>query len=177
MNGGITFTAPWETPLMLTTAFSTSVLVGIAMIGIMVIAPLALVWGLVTTALALLPLVVAALFSIQGYLLTSDSLSIQRLGWHSRLPLATLQAVEADPDATSGSVRVFGNGGMFCFTGTFANDRLGSYRAFGTDRRRAVVLKFSERTVVITPGDPQAFAAKITELRNLSGPHTNGQLA
>ena len=176
MNGGSKFTAPWETPLMLTTVFSTIVLVGIAMIGIKVIAPLALVWGLVTTALALLPLAVAALFSIRGYVLTSDNLSIQRLGWHTRLPLATLLSVEVDPEATSGSVRVFGNGGMFCFAGTFANDRLGSYRAFGTDRGRAVVLKFSERTVVITPGDPQAFAAKITELRNLSGSHTNRQL-
>jgi hypothetical protein len=168
MTGGSKFTAPWSTSLLLTTVLSALLVVGIALIGIIVIAPLSLVWGLVESALALLlPLAVAALFAIRGSVLTPDSLFVQRLGWLTELPLATLQTVQFDPEATSGSVRMFGNGGLFCFAGTFTNDRLGTYRAFGTDRTHAVVLKFAERTVVITPGDPHAFVAQITELRNL----------
>ncbi|MEI8039363.1 MAG: PH domain-containing protein [Verrucomicrobiota bacterium] len=167
MTGGIKFTAPWETPLLLTTVFSVILLVGIAMIGLIVIAPLALVWGLFVAALTLLPLAVAALCAIRGYELTPDSLYVQRLGWRSTLSLTTLRTVHVDPEATADSVRVFGNGGLFCFTGTFANDRLGTYRAFGTDRKRTVVLKFVERTVVITPGDPHGFVAKTKKLRKL----------
>jgi hypothetical protein len=167
MTGGSKFTAPWSTSLLLTMVLSALLVVGIALIGIIVIAPLSLVWGMVESALALLPLAVAALFAIRGYMLTPDSLYVQRLGWLTELPLATLQTVQFDPEATSGSVRMFGNGGLFCFAGTFANNRLGTYRAFGTDPRRAVVLRFAERTVVITPGDPQAFTSKIKELRNL----------
>jgi hypothetical protein len=163
MTGGSKFTAPWSTSLLLTTVFSGLLVVGIALIGIIVIAPLSLVWGMVESVLAL----VAGIFAIRGYVLTPDSLYVQRLGWHTELPLATLQTVQFDPEATSGSVRMFGNGGLFCFAGTFTNDRLGTYRALGTDRTHAVVLKFAERTVVITPGDPQDFVAQIKELRNL----------
>jgi hypothetical protein len=167
MTGGSKFTSPWGTSLLLTTVLSGLLVVGIALIGIIVIAPLSLVWGMVESALALLPLAVAALFAIRGYVLTPDNLFVLRLGWHTKLPLATLRTVRVDPEATSGSVRMFGNGGLFCFAGTFTNDRLGTYRAFGTDRTHAVVLMFAERTVVITPGDPHAFVAQITELRNL----------
>ena len=45
-------------------------------------------------------------------------------------------------------IRTFGNGGGFSFTGFYYNQRLRSYRAFVTDLRRTVVLRYAARTVV-----------------------------
>jgi hypothetical protein len=61
-------------------------------------------------------------------------------------------------------MRLFGNGGFFCFAGWFRNSKLGVYRLFGTDAKLAVVLRFSDKTVVITPDDPQKFVTDINTL-------------
>jgi hypothetical protein len=54
-----------------------------------------------------------------------------------------------------GSIRTFGNGGLFGFIGLFRNKKLGRYRAFATDEKNAVVLRFATHTLVITPEQPQ----------------------
>jgi len=105
--------------------------------------------------------VVSAAFMVRGYVLTDTSLIIKRLGWEHRLDLFRLISATVDPDAFRRSLRLFGNGGFFSFTGWFRNKKLGVYRAYATDARRAVVLRFSDKTVVITPDDPQKFAAEI----------------
>ena len=110
-------------------------------------------------ALPLLTLPGAALFVIRGYALEAGHLAIRRLLWTTRLPLAGLQAVEVLPGAMRGSLRLFGNGGLFSFTGLYRSRPLGNYRAFVTDLNRTVVLRFVNRTVVVSPGDPGAFAA------------------
>jgi hypothetical protein len=56
-----------------------------------------------------------------------------------------------------GSIRTFGNGGAFSFSGVYYNKRLGSYRAFVTDPRRAVVLRYATRKVVLSPAVPEDF--------------------
>jgi hypothetical protein len=91
--------------------------------------------------------------------LTADTLLIQRLFWNSKIDISGLLSAEADTDAMNRSIRTFGNGGMFCFAGAFNNKKLGSYRAFATDPKRSVVLRFPKRTIVVTiviryqPGD------------------------
>jgi hypothetical protein len=55
------------------------------------------------------------------------------------------------------SVRLWGNGGFFSFTGFYFNRLLGRYRAWVTDPRRVVVLRFPARTVVISPAEPEEF--------------------
>ena len=54
--------------------------------------------------------------------------------------------------------RLPGNGGFFSFTGFYRNKTLGAYRAYVTDRHLTVVLRYAERTVVISPSSPEAFA-------------------
>ncbi len=113
---------------------------------------------------ALVPVAVvlcATPFTIRGYSVSPDEVLVHRFGWTSRLPLAGLQSVEHVPDAMKGSIRTFGNGGLFSFTGLFRNRRLGSYRAFATDPHRSVVLRFPKRTVVVTPGVPEDFVAEL----------------
>ncbi|HXZ86218.1 MAG TPA: PH domain-containing protein, partial [Myxococcota bacterium] len=65
--------------------------------------------------------------------------------------------VRADAQAMTGSMRLFGNGGLFSFTGLFQSRTLGRYRAFVTDPARAVVLRTARRVVIVSPAEPQAF--------------------
>jgi hypothetical protein len=110
----------------------------------------------------LLLLGATAFFMIRGYRLTAQTLLVQRLGWQTALSLDDLQSAEVDPEAMRRSLRTFGNGGLFCVAGHFWNRKLGAYRAFATDPQRAVVLRFSNRTVVVTPDRPETFVAMIT---------------
>jgi hypothetical protein len=66
-----------------------------------------------------------------------------------------------DHEATSKSLRLFGNSGFFCIAGLFSNRKLGRYRAFATDPQRAVVLELPARKVVVTPENPWQFLAAL----------------
>jgi len=106
------------------------------------------------------PLVVlfsAVPFTIRGYTIAADVLLVHRLFWTTRLPLAGLQSAEFEPEAMRRSIRLFGNAGLFSFTGFFRNKLLGAYRAFVTDQHRTVVMRFLKRTVVVSPAAPEEF--------------------
>lgn len=106
-------------------------------------------------------LVAAALFTVRGYELDAGELRVQRLLWATRVPLAGLRRAWADPKALKGSIRLLGNGGLYSFSGLFRSGKLGRYRAFVTDWRRAVVLRFDGRTVVVTPDRPDGFLERL----------------
>jgi hypothetical protein len=157
------FRAPWSKSLIVASTFATLVCLGVSYT----------LWTLLVDAsleplrfwLTLLPLaitLICALFTIRGYSITNDTILVKRLFWTTRVPLDGLKSAVFDPDATRGSIRTFGNGGFFSFTGYFRNKQLGSYRAFMTDRRRAVVLRFLERVVVVSPDRPEDFAETIS---------------
>lgn len=110
--------------------------------------------------IGLLPLALvagAALFVVRGYAITPDAILVRRLLWTIRVSRSGFQSARFEPEALRRSIRICGNGGFFSFTGWFRSPTLGSYRAFATDPSRAVVLRFSDRTVVLTPVDPEAF--------------------
>lgn len=99
----------------------------------------------------------SALFMVRGYTITSDTLLIHRPLWDTVVPLAQLQSVESLPSLMSKSVRTCGNGGLYSFTGWYWNKPLGHYRAFVTDLKRTVVLRFVTRRIIISPDRPEAF--------------------
>jgi hypothetical protein len=147
------YKAPWSTSLVIISLLFTFLCVGIA-IGVIWSGRGMLPW------MALLPLVIVcggALFTIRGYTVTSDAILVHRLFWTTRVPLAGLQSARFEPDAMRWSIRTFGNGGLFSFTGFFRNKALGAYRAFVTDPHRTVVLHFPTRTVVVSPSTPDEF--------------------
>jgi len=155
--------APWSTLLRVVSALSTAVLVAVWLVVAGVISgevrlPIAEPLG-TRLVLFLLPLLAfgAALFVVRGYQVAPGELRIDRLLWSTRVELAGLTRAAADPSATRGSLRLFGNGGLYSFTGLFWNRKLGRYRAFVTDPKRTVVLFVPSRTVVISPEDPVAF--------------------
>lgn len=82
---------------------------------------------------------------------------MHRLLWDTKLPRIGLESACVEPDALRRSIRTFGNGGAFSFTGFYWNKRLGSYRAFVTDLRRTVVLRYAKRRVVLSPDAPEEF--------------------
>ena len=52
-------------------------------------------------------------------------------------------------------------------TGCFWNRKLGRYRAYVTDPKRAVVLRFDDRVVVVSPDCPAEFVAAVSKTRGL----------
>lgn len=141
------FTAPWSTTVKLWTA-AFLVLCG-------VIYFYADGFGaLLIVAVVLLCLV----FSVRGYSILDGRLLIHRLGWSKKFDLSELTSVEFNPDATLGSIRTWGIGGVFGNIGYFRNSILGTYRAYTTDSKNTVVLDFGGKRVVVTPGAPAEFA-------------------
>jgi len=108
-------------------------------------------------ALPVLLVPASALFVVRGYRITPDAILVRRSFWSTRLPRAGLSLAVCEPNAMRGSLRTFGNGGAFSFTGWYWNRRLGAYRAFVTDLRRTVVLRYRDRAVVLSPKDPEEF--------------------
>jgi hypothetical protein len=105
----------------------------------------------------LLALVVGcALFAIRGYTVTPDAILVHRLLWSTRLPRAGLQSARVESLPIWLVIRI-GNGGFFSCTGWRYSPRLGFYRVFVTDRRHAVVLRYTNRTVVVSPTAPDEF--------------------
>jgi hypothetical protein len=148
--------------LVVVTALASSILLGIPVIGwIALPASIPAASRLLMTVVPLLILLGTLPFAVRGYGIQKGTLRILRPGWVTRLGLGQLLSAEADPAAMSGSLRIAGNGGLFSFTGWFWSRRLGRYRAFVTDPARSVVLKFSDRTVVVSPDAPEEFVAAL----------------
>jgi hypothetical protein len=105
---------------------------------------------------------VAALFAIRGYSITPQAIRVHRLFWSTSVPLAGLETARFEPRVMKSSIRTFGNGGIFSISGWFYRKGLGAYRAFVTDPRQTVVLRFPSRRVVLSPDDPEGFAKEVT---------------
>lgn len=134
---------------------------GVATIGIVSIPPSSLIARLNMILFPALLILGGALFMVRGYSLNENSLIVHRLGWLTRVRLTSPISAVHDPSALEGSLRVAGNGGLFAFSGLFHNKKLGSYRVFGTDPKCAVILRFDQRVIVVTPHHPEAFVEAI----------------
>src|SRR4030095_6443450 len=158
------YRAPWSKSLIVASTFATLVCVGVTY-GMWTLPmdrssePLRFWLGLLTLAVIL----IAALFTVRASSIAMDAFLVRRPLWKTLVSLRELRSVKFDPTATHRSIRTFGNGGFFSFTGYFRNKALGSYRAFLTDRRRAVVLRFPSSVIVISPDRPEDFVNTISQ--------------
>ncbi len=160
----VEFRAPWARSLRISTIVSTLVLFAIAAIGCFAGESIGLAWTITLIGMPIAILFAAAPTMVLGYRLTEHEIQIKRLGWMTTLPLATLVSVEGKADAMQGSIRFLGNGGLFPLTGLFWNRQLKLYRAYATDPSRAVILRYPNRIIVITPHDPQHFIVRARTL-------------
>ena len=104
-----------------------------------------------------LVLIVTLFFIVSKYEIQDNKLLIHRFFWKKAIDLHGILSVEYDPDAVKGSIRLFGNGGLFAFSGIYKNKKLGNYRVFATDYKKCVVMKNKEKTFVVTPENPKTF--------------------
>jgi hypothetical protein len=161
------FSAPWSRPLRLMSAVAVAVALSVALIGLGLGDRQSFVrWLLLAVPLGL---VLATLpFMVRGYVLTESHIEVQRLGWNTALPLAGLAEVKGEPDGLRGSVRLFGNGGLFAISGWFWNRRIGRFRAYATDPGRLVLLRYRDGAkVVVTPHDVQHFIVQVRRLARI----------
>lgn len=165
MESRTEFDAPWGVTLKLITMFVIVLLIAVPVIALAAIPRAGALWLAIMASAPLVILFAAAFFMIRGYELTRSELFIRRLGWKSKLSLQDLQTADIDPEAMRRSIRLFGNGGLFCFAGQFRNKKLGRYRAYATDPRLAVILRFPDKVVVVTPGSPDRFVAQINRMK------------
>ena len=152
--------APWPVTLKVVSVLGTALLMGVAIAAhraIPVPSGFTHAFGLGVALVPVAVLVGALLFVVSDYEIEGTDLYVGRLFSYTRVPLAGLSRVWVEPGVCKGSLRVFGNGGLYSFTGTYYSKRLGRYRLFATDLSRAVALALPARTVVVTPAEPHAF--------------------
>ena len=155
------FGAPWSRSLKVASGVAVVMLAIVAAAGILVMPARMLLARALMIALPAGVLGIAFLGMVSGYTLTATQLAVKRPLWNTVFPLAQLSSVAGDVEVFRGALRLFGNGGIFSFTGFFWKRGLGCYRAFATDPGRAVILKFKKRTIVVTPHDPQHFIVRV----------------
>jgi hypothetical protein len=161
--------APWPTLLKVTSAVATALLAGAGYAVVRAIprgtrVPFAETFGTLIAFVPPLIALVALLYVVRGYELRPAELLIRRLLWTTSIPLDGLARAWHDPEVMRRSLRVWGNGGLYGFTGVYQNAALGRYRAFVTDPHRAVVLELPRKKVVISPADPAPFLEGLAAL-------------
>lgn len=155
------FGAPWGRFVMITTACTILLcLVPTLLLSLRSGSPGTLVW---LSPFCIGLLISCFLLSVTGFTLREGRLLIHRIGWATSFDLATLAGFEANPHAMVGSIRLFGNGGLFAFIGWYRNPLLGVYRAYVTNPAHAVVLDFGGKKIVVSPDDPAAFVEALRE--------------
>lgn len=157
-----TYKAPWSTLLIVISVLATLLCLGVTFGAPWLSGPKH--HGAMGMWLRWLPLALVfgcGLFTVRGYALTPDAILVHRLFWATRLPRAGLQSAEFVPNAMCKSIRTCGNGGFFSFTGFYWNKTLKSYRAYVTDPRRTVILRYERRTIVVSPEAPEDFVREL----------------
>jgi hypothetical protein len=107
---------------------------------------------------------IAFLYRVWGYGVSTHGIRVHRTLFPVTLPLQPPVTIERTPGLTKGSLRTFGNGGLFGFYGRFWKSGVGSYRAFVTDPANALLLTSGERKFALSPDQPDAFIRAVEEM-------------
>lgn len=83
-----------------------------------------------------------------------------------RYPLQGMTGAERDPKVLCWAVKRSGNGGLGAIRGRYWSKRLGKFEAFLSGTENAVVLRWPDRVVALSPADPEFF---ITCARSAAG--------
>jgi hypothetical protein len=122
-------------------------------------------------AVGIAPAVVAAhwfLARIRRYRVVGGELLVERPWRIVRFPLAGLQSVTPDREALRRMFKVAGNGGLGSISGRFRSKHLGPFRAYATDSEHAIVLRWPDRCLVISPQQHSLFVETVRKRAGLS---------
>jgi hypothetical protein len=153
------FGARWGVPLKLVSLIGSALCLGVSGLCFFSMSrtPIPRFMPALVAGIPLSILLIAAFFTVRSYRISGNTLFIHRPGWATRVSLDRLVSIEHDPSAMKGSIRIFGNGGLFSFSGSFRNRKLRSYRAYVTDVKNAVVIKLPSGVLVVSPDSPDRF--------------------
>lgn len=122
-------------------------------------------------ALGIAPVVLATVWftaRIQRYRVVDEELRIELPFRTVRFSLAGLQGATPDREALRRMFKVAGNDGLGAISGRFRSKRLGRFRAYMTDAEHAVVLRWPDRCLVISPQQPSLFVEAVRKRAGLS---------
>jgi hypothetical protein len=105
---------------------------------------------------------------VRRYRLREDELMVERAFRTVRLPLAGLKDAAPDRDAMRGAWKIRGNKGLGTISGRFRSKRLGRFDAYLSDAEHAVVLRWPDRCVVISPEQHFFFIETVRKRAGLS---------
>ncbi|HMD62331.1 MAG TPA: PH domain-containing protein [Opitutaceae bacterium] len=74
-----------------------------------------------------------------------------------RYPLEGLVEIVRDPQILRWAIRTRGESGLGAIRGRYWSRRVGKFEAFMTDPERAVVLRWPDKVVAVSPTDPEFF--------------------
>jgi hypothetical protein len=94
---------------------------------------------------------------VHRYRLLGDELLVERAWQTKRFPLAGLIAAESDCEALRGAWKLWGNDGLGAYAGRFRSKKLGNFRAYVSDPNCAVLLRWPDRCLVVSPAQPGEF--------------------
>lgn len=105
--------------------------------------------------LLLLP-VITYLYRPKAYMLDGQNFYISRIAGSFRIPLSVITTVQQIPNSDLRfSIRTFGNGGLFGYTGYFRNSKLGKMRWFVSQRKNYVLIETNDGAkFVVSPDEP-----------------------
>ena len=162
------FSAPWSRSVRVATVASVAGLSVMVVAGLFAGPHQLAVWRGALVGVPLVVLLATLPFMVRGYVLTREAYR----GAAPRVEVAPAArgARRGDaPEGLSGSVRLFGNGGLFGISGWFWNRRIGRFRAYATDPGRVVLLRYRDGSqVVVTPHDVQHFIVRVKTLAKMS---------
>lgn len=160
------YSAPWSTFLKVVSVGITLLLLGAFWFA----GPISTVeestpFQLFLFAFPVLLLGSSAIFIIRGYEISDDAVEIIRVIGRVSYPIDNIEQVEHDPEAMSFAMRMMANGGMYSYSGFFRNQKLGSFRAYVSNKENTVVLHRKKGSpIVISPGEPKEFVKQLKKL-------------
>lgn len=161
----VEFAAPTGTRIKVVTWLSVGLVAGFVIFNIALSRhlPAKSFWPVVLAPMTgLLILTPVWLFArIKAYRLAIGELVVVRIKRVNRFALAGLESVEHDPQAMKGAWKTIGNDGLGAITGSFRSKRLGKFEGLLTDATRAVVLRWPDRTLVVSPERPGDFVSEV----------------
>jgi hypothetical protein len=117
------------------------------------------------------PAVVAGIWfgaRIRRYRLVGAELLVELRFRTIRFPLEGLKEVMPDRKALQGARKLVGNDGLGAISGRFRSKYLGPFRVYATDSDHAVVLRWPDRCLVISPQQHSFFVETLRKRAGLS---------
>lgn len=109
---------------------------------------------------------IAYLYCTLSYRVDANDITVHRPGSDIRFLRSDIRCVQlVQKENLQGTVRLFGVGGLFGYSGQFSHSKLGCMTWYATKHRDQVVLieLYNNRKIIVTPDEPEQFIAQLSE--------------